>query len=165
MDSASRACDEGYSTDIGVEDSACNLEISPVMTKYWLPICANSLKPHAEHNSEGSIAISMLAINFSLQHGDNTFRVGGNEQSKDLCVWAGFAPARTLLLYATGLVRNAAGVRRHWFEAELGGGAELGSPATTTTPVSSSRSHNEEDDEVCLVGPGSGSNMARPGLL
>nr|GMD52565.1 protein FAR1-RELATED SEQUENCE 5-like [Ipomoea batatas] len=47
MDSASRACDEGYSTDIGVEDSACNLEISPVMTKYWLPICANSLKPHS----------------------------------------------------------------------------------------------------------------------
>nr|GMD12783.1 protein FAR1-RELATED SEQUENCE 5-like [Ipomoea batatas] len=46
MDSASGGCDESYSTDIGVEVSACDMEISPGMTKYWHPICANSLKPH-----------------------------------------------------------------------------------------------------------------------
>ncbi|XP_031106878.1 protein FAR1-RELATED SEQUENCE 5-like [Ipomoea triloba] len=46
MDSASGGCDESYSTDIGVEVSACDMEISPGMTKYWRPICANSLKPH-----------------------------------------------------------------------------------------------------------------------
>ncbi|XP_031101941.1 protein FAR1-RELATED SEQUENCE 5-like [Ipomoea triloba] len=46
MNSASGVCDEGYSTDIGVEGSACDMEISPGMTKYWRPICANSLKPH-----------------------------------------------------------------------------------------------------------------------
>nr|GMD86539.1 protein FAR1-RELATED SEQUENCE 5-like [Ipomoea batatas] len=46
MDSASGGCDERYSTDIGVEVSACDMEISPGMTKYWRPICANSLKPH-----------------------------------------------------------------------------------------------------------------------
>ncbi|XP_031096902.1 protein FAR1-RELATED SEQUENCE 5-like [Ipomoea triloba] len=33
MDSASGGCDEGYSTDIGVEVSACDIEISPGMTK------------------------------------------------------------------------------------------------------------------------------------
>nr|GMC64513.1 protein FAR1-RELATED SEQUENCE 5-like [Ipomoea batatas] len=46
MDSASGGCGESYSTDIGVEGSACDMEISPGMTKYWRPICANSLKPH-----------------------------------------------------------------------------------------------------------------------
>ncbi|XP_031095150.1 protein FAR1-RELATED SEQUENCE 5-like [Ipomoea triloba] len=46
INSASGVCDEGYSTDIGVEGSACDMEISPGMTKYWRPICANSLKPH-----------------------------------------------------------------------------------------------------------------------
>ncbi|XP_031116646.1 protein FAR1-RELATED SEQUENCE 5-like [Ipomoea triloba] len=46
MDSASGGCDESYSIDTGVEVSACDMEISPGMTKYWRPICANSLKPH-----------------------------------------------------------------------------------------------------------------------
>nr|GMC95875.1 protein FAR1-RELATED SEQUENCE 5-like [Ipomoea batatas] len=46
MDSASGGCDEGYSTDIGVEGCACDMEISPSMTKYWRPNCAESLKPH-----------------------------------------------------------------------------------------------------------------------
>nr|GMD88242.1 protein FAR1-RELATED SEQUENCE 5-like [Ipomoea batatas] len=46
MDSGSGGCDESYSTDTGVEVSACDMEISPGMTKYWRPICANSLKPH-----------------------------------------------------------------------------------------------------------------------
>nr|GMC93853.1 protein FAR1-RELATED SEQUENCE 5-like [Ipomoea batatas] len=46
MDSASGGFDEGYSTDIGEEGSACDMEISPCMTKYWRTICANSLKPH-----------------------------------------------------------------------------------------------------------------------
>ncbi|XP_031096934.1 protein FAR1-RELATED SEQUENCE 5-like [Ipomoea triloba] len=46
MDSASGGCDEGYSIDIGVEGSACDMEISPGMTKYWRPNCAESLKPH-----------------------------------------------------------------------------------------------------------------------
>nr|GMD91946.1 protein FAR1-RELATED SEQUENCE 5-like [Ipomoea batatas] len=46
MDSGSGGCDESYSTDTGVGGSACDMEISPGMTKYWRPICANSLKPH-----------------------------------------------------------------------------------------------------------------------
>nr|GMD78362.1 protein FAR1-RELATED SEQUENCE 5-like [Ipomoea batatas] len=46
MDSASGGCDEGYSTDIGVEGSACDMEISPSRIKYWRPHCAESLKPH-----------------------------------------------------------------------------------------------------------------------
>nr|GMD86938.1 protein FAR1-RELATED SEQUENCE 5-like [Ipomoea batatas] len=46
MDYASGGCDEGYSTDIGVEGSACDMEISPGMTKYWRPNCAEILKPH-----------------------------------------------------------------------------------------------------------------------
>ncbi|XP_031099796.1 protein FAR1-RELATED SEQUENCE 5-like [Ipomoea triloba] len=46
MGSASGGCDEGYSTDIGVEDSACDMEISAGMTKYWRPNCDESLKPH-----------------------------------------------------------------------------------------------------------------------
>nr|GLL16546.1 protein FAR1-RELATED SEQUENCE 5-like [Ipomoea trifida] len=46
MDSGSGCCDESYSTDTGVEGIACDMEISPGMTKYWRPICANSLKPH-----------------------------------------------------------------------------------------------------------------------
>nr|GMC58050.1 WEB family protein At3g02930, chloroplastic-like [Ipomoea batatas] len=46
MDSASGGCDEGYSINIGVEGSACDMEISPGMTKYWRPNCAESLKPH-----------------------------------------------------------------------------------------------------------------------
>nr|GMD78701.1 protein FAR1-RELATED SEQUENCE 5-like [Ipomoea batatas] len=46
MDSASGGCDEGYSTDIGVEGSACDMEISPGRTTYWRPNCAESLKPH-----------------------------------------------------------------------------------------------------------------------
>nr|GMD82637.1 protein FAR1-RELATED SEQUENCE 5-like [Ipomoea batatas] len=46
MNSASGGCDEGYSTDIGVEGSACDMEISPGMTKYWRPNCVESLKPH-----------------------------------------------------------------------------------------------------------------------
>ncbi|XP_031090981.1 protein FAR1-RELATED SEQUENCE 2-like [Ipomoea triloba] len=46
MDSASGGCDERYSIDIGVEGSACDMEISHGMTKYWRPNCAESLKPH-----------------------------------------------------------------------------------------------------------------------
>ncbi|XP_031127672.1 protein FAR1-RELATED SEQUENCE 5-like [Ipomoea triloba] len=46
MDSTSGGCDVGYSIGIGVEGSACDMEISPGMTKYWRPICGNSLKPH-----------------------------------------------------------------------------------------------------------------------
>nr|GMC84800.1 protein FAR1-RELATED SEQUENCE 5-like [Ipomoea batatas] len=46
MDSTSGGCDVGYSIGIGVEGSACDIEISPGMTKYWRPICGNSLKPH-----------------------------------------------------------------------------------------------------------------------
>nr|GMD93352.1 protein FAR1-RELATED SEQUENCE 5-like [Ipomoea batatas] len=46
MDYASGGCDEGYSTNIGVEGSACDMEISPGMTKYWRPNCAEILKPH-----------------------------------------------------------------------------------------------------------------------
>nr|GMD82144.1 protein FAR1-RELATED SEQUENCE 5-like [Ipomoea batatas] len=46
MDSASGGCDEGYSTDIGVEGSACDMEVSPGMTKYWRPNCVESLKPN-----------------------------------------------------------------------------------------------------------------------
>ncbi|XP_019171064.1 PREDICTED: protein FAR1-RELATED SEQUENCE 5-like [Ipomoea nil] len=38
-------CDEDYLTDVGVQGSSCELEISPGLTKYWRPVCANSLKP------------------------------------------------------------------------------------------------------------------------
>ncbi|XP_019184054.1 PREDICTED: protein FAR1-RELATED SEQUENCE 5-like [Ipomoea nil] len=38
-------CDEDYLTDVGVQDSLCVLEISPGLTKYWCPVCADSLKP------------------------------------------------------------------------------------------------------------------------
>ncbi|XP_031104698.1 protein FAR1-RELATED SEQUENCE 5-like [Ipomoea triloba] len=50
MDSAIGGYDEGYSTDIDVEGSACNMEVSPGMTKYWRPNCAKSLKPHVRQN-------------------------------------------------------------------------------------------------------------------
>nr|GMC69180.1 protein FAR1-RELATED SEQUENCE 5-like [Ipomoea batatas] len=53
MDSASGGCDEGYSTDIGVEGSACDMEVSPGMTKYWRPNCAESLKPNVVCSRDG----------------------------------------------------------------------------------------------------------------
>ncbi|XP_019171210.1 PREDICTED: protein FAR1-RELATED SEQUENCE 5-like [Ipomoea nil] len=39
------SCDEDYLTDVGVQGSPCVLEISPGLTKYWRPVCADNLKP------------------------------------------------------------------------------------------------------------------------
>ncbi|XP_019168031.1 PREDICTED: protein FAR1-RELATED SEQUENCE 6-like [Ipomoea nil] len=36
---------EHCSTDVGVKDNACDLEISPGLTKYCHPVCTDSLKP------------------------------------------------------------------------------------------------------------------------
>ncbi|XP_019176444.1 PREDICTED: protein FAR1-RELATED SEQUENCE 5-like [Ipomoea nil] len=38
-------CDEDYLADVGVQGSVCVLETSPGLTKYWRPVCADSVKP------------------------------------------------------------------------------------------------------------------------
>ncbi|XP_019172755.1 PREDICTED: protein FAR1-RELATED SEQUENCE 5-like [Ipomoea nil] len=54
----SGGCDGGNSTDVGVQDNVCDLEISPGLTKYWRPVCTDSLKPlvgQPFHSLDGAI--------------------------------------------------------------------------------------------------------------
>ncbi|XP_031096835.1 protein FAR1-RELATED SEQUENCE 5-like [Ipomoea triloba] len=95
MDSASGGCDEGYSTDIGVKGSACDMEISPCMTKYWRPICANSLKPHVGQSTtqkgrDGVIVLKHV-VNRNLDAGHQIFVAS--------CVRANIGPTRSYRLF------------------------------------------------------------------
>ncbi|XP_019176283.1 PREDICTED: protein FAR1-RELATED SEQUENCE 5-like [Ipomoea nil] len=90
-------CNEDCPTDVGVGSSVCDLEISPGLTKYWRPVCADSLKPHVGQNFDsldGAIAFYKQyagAVGFDCRKGSTRRRRDGVVVEKHvLCSREGF---------------------------------------------------------------------------
>ncbi|XP_019160733.1 PREDICTED: protein FAR1-RELATED SEQUENCE 5-like [Ipomoea nil] len=90
-------CNEDYSTDVRVGGSVCDLEISPGLTKYWRPVCGDSLKPHVGQkfdSLDGAIAFYKQyagAVGFDCRQGSNRRRRDGVVVEKHvLCSRDGF---------------------------------------------------------------------------
>ncbi|XP_031097041.1 uncharacterized protein LOC116001296 [Ipomoea triloba] len=128
MDSASGGCDEGYSRDIGVEGSACDMEISPGMTnregfKQSLSSTSSTtqstvVKRRRLTNRVGCKAKVVFKVNRNLDAGHQLFVAS--------CVRANIGPTRSYRLFKeiVGEYSNV-GATAFGFEYDVDDGDQL----------------------------------------